>query len=331
MPNHRHRSGASDASADSAGEGLTRDPLEWPVRAGAVDDVLCAMELRVTARRRRRRRLQLATSAFTVLLVGGALGWNLRSTIPDDAVAGAPPASATISLPDRQVLPDGSIVELRNGARVTVAFSDAFRRVALEAGEAHFQVAHSAERPFLVTAEGVEFRAVGTAFSVQLGADAVELLVTEGQVAVDKSAGSSATKTTAEPVETRSTSRAAGDIPPPLALVGAGNRVVVSTRSETKRIAPAVEIVSEAELGTRLAWRVPRLEFSGTPLADALPLFNRHSKVNVTLGDADLGNVRLSGILRADNVDTLLALLEDSYGIRVQKRSATEIVLHKRH
>ena len=78
-----------------------------------------------------------------------------------------------------------------------------------------------------------------------------------------------------------------------------------------------------------MAWRVPRLEFSGTPLADAIPLFNQYGNVRLVLGDTDVAKVRLSGVLRADNMDTLLGLLGESYGIRVEKRSGNEIVLRR--
>jgi transmembrane sensor len=61
--------------------------------------------------------------------------------------------------------------------------------VVLERGEAHFQVAKNPARPFVVVARGVEIRAVGTAFSVGLESTRVEVLVTEGQVAVETASG----------------------------------------------------------------------------------------------------------------------------------------------
>jgi transmembrane sensor len=85
--------------------------------------------------------------------------------------------------------------------------------------------------------------------------------------------------------------------------------------------------VPAAELAERLAWRVPRLEFSQTPLAEALELFNRHSRVRLVLGDADLGNLHLSGIVRADNTAALLQLLKSDFGLRSEPRGENEIVL----
>src|SRR5437660_1453063 len=76
-----------------------------------------------------------------------------------------PPSSAVVLRPEKQILADGSVVELKSGAEIAVDFTGAYRRVALKRGEAHFQVAHQS-RPFVVTAGPIEFRAVGTAFAV---------------------------------------------------------------------------------------------------------------------------------------------------------------------
>jgi transmembrane sensor len=76
-----------------------------------------------------------------------------------------------------------------------------------------------------------------------------------------------------------------------------------------------------------MSWRVPRIEFTATPLADAVPLVARYSNLRIAFGDPELANVRVSGLLRADNMDMLLTLLQQSYGMRVEQRSAGDIVL----
>ncbi|OHE82254.1 MAG: hypothetical protein A3G75_15480, partial [Verrucomicrobia bacterium RIFCSPLOWO2_12_FULL_64_8] len=84
----------------------------------------------------------------------------------------------------QRVLPDGSIIDLNQGAAVAVNSTAGDRRVRLEKGEAHFTVAKDAARPFIVTARGVDVRAVGTAFDVRMDSATVEVLVTEGRVEV---------------------------------------------------------------------------------------------------------------------------------------------------
>src|SRR3546814_10056817 len=54
--------------------------------------------------------------------------------------------------------------------------------ITLEEGEAWFQVAHDAHRPFVVDVGSVRIRAVGTAFSVRRNPEGVDVMVTEGVV-----------------------------------------------------------------------------------------------------------------------------------------------------
>jgi transmembrane sensor len=284
-------------------------PVDWTVETGAVDDVLEAMEASLARRRvARRAQARLVTSAFAAAaLVAAAFMWQRNGSTSD----GEAVRSAFITQPERRVLPDGSVVELRHGARVMVDFSDALRRVQLVQGEAHFQVAKNPERPFVVAAGGVEVRAVGTAFAVEFGAKAVEVLVTEGRVSV------------ASGLATESVPAA------PWVYLDAGHNAVVDLAPAPTVTPPQIAALTPADIGTRLAWRVPRLEFSGTPLAEALALIRRHQPVRVELADASLGEVRVSGILRADNVANLWRLLEEQHGIRVVRQSDDTVVLSR--
>ena len=63
-------------------------------------------------------------------------------------------------------------------------FSADLRGVELVSGQANFEVAKDASRPFVVTAGGSEVRAVGTQFDVYKTADKVTVTLIEGKVAV---------------------------------------------------------------------------------------------------------------------------------------------------
>ena len=75
-------------------------------------------------------------------------------------------------------LHDGSIVELNKGAQISIRYSGDERRVDLLSGEAYFEVAKNPDRPFIVSARGIDVKAVGTAFNVRLHNDSLEVLVT---------------------------------------------------------------------------------------------------------------------------------------------------------
>lgn len=284
--------------------------VDWAVQAGAAADIMAETRRRVA----RRKRQRLATAGSVVCLVALAgLFWFTPDRPADFA---GEPSSAVVTLPDKRVLPDGSVVEMRSGADIAVEFEAGAtgpRRVRLLAGEALFQVAKDQNRPFIVSASGIEFRAVGTSFSVQIDERQVELLVTEGTVAV-------ATKPeTGEARDADLHAQVSGT------LVTAGNRLVVDV-GETA-VVPQAESVTAGEMTRQLAWRIPRLEFTQTPLSEALPMINAHSRTRLILEDPALRQVRISGILRADNIETLLRLLAAEHGLTAEPRADGAIIL----
>lgn len=306
----------SNPGGELPAKGAGLDPLEWPWQAGAVEQVLGRIAAKVAGRRRRLRR-RLACAGAAALIVAGS-SWYGSAVAKHRFTTVAP----VVSLPASQAMPDGSVVELNVGAEIRIDFTPTLRRVELERGEAHFQVAKNKLRPFVVLAKGVEVRAVGTAFSVQVNRSRVEVLVTEGRVAVGHAAP-------AGRIPGATSSFWASRSPP--TLVGAGNGLVVPLAAPDTAISPApvVFALSEAELNRRLSWRVPKLEFSSTPLAEALPTINRYCRIQLVLGDPELGKVRLSGILRANNVETLLRVLASDYGITAERRGQAELILRK--
>ena len=292
------RAGSADEPSPVA-TGL--EALSWAVSSGAAGEVVRHVE----ARRRRRVRRRIAGVAGIACL--GLVGaWLFPQAAATSAVPPIAAVSTVVVAPETRTLADGSIVELRPGAAIRVEYGPSSRRVVLLAGEVHFQVTKDAARPFVVVASGVEVRAVGTAFSVDLGKRAVDVLVTEGRVAV-----------TSPP--------AAEEAAPAVAMVDAGQGTTVSLEVAG---AAAVRSVPSGERRERLNWRVPLLEFSGTPLAEAIPMFNRHGRRHLVL-DPTLGRLQLSGTLRADDTDSLFILLRNEFGIIAAPGSAGHTELRR--
>jgi transmembrane sensor len=80
-------------------------------------------------------------------------------------------------------LQDGTVVYLRQGARITYpsAFKGNERTVSLN-GEAFFDVAHDTRHPFIIHAGEANVQVVGTSFSVIENNNQVELIVKTGKV-----------------------------------------------------------------------------------------------------------------------------------------------------
>lgn len=287
--------------------------LAWAASSGDAQDLARRVEISV---RRKRRRGQLFAVACGACLIGLGSLWVTPRKASSAAAVPAPAVFA--SIPEDRRLPDGSLVELRPGALLTEEFSDAMRRVVLESGEAHFSVAKSPARPFVVVAGGVEVRAVGTAFAVERSRGDVKVLVTEGRVVLgEPPSGADSTDVSLRPnVRT-------------LATLGAGDQVRVAAGGAAARIgAPMVEQLSAAEMARALAWRVPQLALAATPLAELIPIFNRYGSERLVL-DPVLEDLRLGGVLRADNTHALLRLLRDEFGVEAERRGG-ELWLRRR-
>lgn len=221
--------------------------------------------------------------------------------------------TGVVKLPQQRTLPDGTVVDLKDGADIAINFTGGERLVTLIKGTTHFQVMKST-RPFIVTAAGVSVHALGTTFSVELEATKVCVLVTEGRVAVNRSAESAPV-----PVPVSAPS-AVPSVAEPLAILDAGNGVSVAISANASAVAASIASVPAGELDDRLAWRIPRLQFNGTTLSEVVAMVNRHNHVQFEIADASLEKLTLSGVLRADNVDALVALLESDFCVKAERR-----------
>jgi transmembrane sensor len=234
------------------------------------------------------------------------------------AHAPAAPQAIVHPGPERLNLEDGSVVELNTGAKVEVTFTPAERRIRLVRGEAYFTVAKNPARPFIVSANQVAVRAVGTAFSVGLAPRGISVLVTEGHVRVDEVLPPAGEKS--------ATLRA-------LSALGPGQQGVVSYAAPAPDAPPAVMTVTElspAEVEQALFWRGLRLEFAGLPLGEVVAEFNRYNRKKLVVHDAATAAIRVGGNFRADNVDAFIRLLDVGFGVSAFPAGG-EIILRKTH
>jgi transmembrane sensor len=228
-----------------------------------------------------RRHFMIGALAAATAAVTATVGWRLLDNVELHRT----------KVGERRVvaLKDGSRVTLNTASTVEVSFSGAERRVRLVRGEALFEVAHDARRPFLVDAGGARFRALGTAFNVRLRPDVVELTVTQGVVGVAAGEGA---------VETRVAAR-----------IAAGGGAVVRSGA----VAPTV--LDDQHLRQRTAWQDGVLEFDGESLAQVVGEFNRYRRQPIVIGDARLEALRIGGRFEVDEADKFLAALTSSFPI----------------
>lgn len=242
-----------------------------------------ASEAARTARGPHRRRLMFGSLAAAGAAVATTVGWRLLDNVD----------LYRTGVGERRVvaLRDGSSVTLNTASTVEVAYTDGERRVRLVRGEALFDVAHDAARPFLVDAGSARFRALGTAFNVRLRPDVVELTVTEGVVGVAAREGEVAV--------------------PVAARIAAGGGAVVRSGA----VAPTA--LDDQRLRQRTAWQEGVLEFDGESLAQVVGEFNRYRRQPIVIGDARLESLRIGGRFEVDEADKFLTALTSSFPIEV--------------
>jgi transmembrane sensor len=243
--------------------------------------------------------LPLAAAIFLVFSL--SVFWRGRG-------ADAPPQALSLpALCEQRTLDDGTVVELNRGAQIRVEYSDAIRRVVLLQGEANFSVAKNPDRPFIVDAAGVQVRAIGTVFNVRHSVDSVRVVVTEGRVQVEPR--SAAPQVTAS-------------------LLEAGQKTDIALNQPA--LAPAVVKLAAADLERELLWQPKLLDFDNVPLGAIVEEFNRRNPVHLVINDRAIAARPMTATFRSDNVEGLVRLLEENFGVRATRLSNTEIQLARK-
>ncbi len=184
------------------------------------------------------------------------------------------------------MLSDGSRMSLNTATRVLVALGREHRTVKVEDGEALFEVAKDASRPFVVKAADAEVLATGTAFVVRVTpgsqgiSDALAVTLVEGQVVVSRAKGSAAGEPLSGPM-----------------LMAPGERLRLS--GQARAATPGPVQVDRPRMDQLLAWKRGEAIFDDVSLLEAAAEMNRYSSMPIKLaGAGDLSGLRVSGVFR---------------------------------
>jgi transmembrane sensor len=203
-------------------------------------------------------------------------------------------------------LADGSAVTLNTNSRIDVEILGDRRDVHLVRGEAFFDVVHDKTRPFTVYANQYVVRDIGTAFAVHLlEKGLVNVRVTKGSVEI----------------AARTREGKVADGAKSLGVIVAGHDVVFGQKIER------AAVVSDAELGRKLAWRQGQLIYSGQPLAEVLADISRYSDIQIELADPALGNLPVGGAFSVNQTDAIFAALENNFGVHAEWIDARHVRL----
>ncbi|WP_172274538.1 FecR family protein [Caulobacter sp. RHG1] len=231
--------------------------------------------------------LAVATAMVTVS-IGGYVTWRSIAAPNFDTGVGE----------QRLVqLSDGSSVRLDTNSKVTVRYSQGARRITLARGQAYFEVAHDAARPFLVETPQASVRAIGTRFSVREDGATTKVTLVQGRIEVRDGHNASPR------------------------LLTAGEQIIA-----TQALGPVQKV--DAKVAT--SWTTGRLVFRGVPLQQALVEINRYSRKPIRLDPAYDQIETLTGAFDSADTDAMVAAVASLRGLSVEHRPDGSILLRQR-
>ena len=256
-------------------------------------------------------------SACAVLLLG-------ISVLYFDQWQGATPEEAVVDIVyttpvgerDFVRLVDGSSIKLNTDSRVQIDYTNDFRNIYFERGEAYFDVTHDANRPFVVHVGKGSVTAVGTAFTIKYNDKIVGVTVIEGIVEVN--------------------TLPANDVVTAISDKQSVKKGIVTKTSvsagQTVEFAEAihsVDTVEPGEIDHKLAWQRGMLIFDGDYLEDAVNEITRYTDAKIVINDDAIRKVQIGGYFRTGEIDAMLAAFETSFGIAVTRVNDNYILLSR--
>lgn len=240
----------------------------------------------------------VAHSAALALVVIGSTVWVGYASLQRYRDAAVGFYATSIGEQKTVVLADESTIRLNTNTFVEVDYGPGERRLRLVKGEALFTVAKRASWPFVVHAAANTVRALGTQFSVRLLQDNVEVLVTEGEVALTRSI-----------VESQPRGAGVGT-----SVLGQKQTAVIDDRAA---IPIEIATVPTTEIHRRLSWTTGVLEFNGEPLEKVVAEVGRYTPLHIRIAQPALRQLPVGGRFRVGETQALFDVIEAGFGAKV--------------
>lgn len=314
--------------------------LAVPLERASMPPVGKGPERQAVLERSSRRPVRWAALAAGPFLVAVAIGFTLLMRGPEaDRYFESNGLYATaVGQQKATTLADGSEVILNTNSQMRVSYDADSRDIYLLQGEALFTVARNAERPFRVYAGDGRIEALGTAFSVYLNGEDVNVTVTEGRIAlasmrVSRSKDYQPSASLPQPPEVEGSSfDRENDLIESLGTLTAGQVATIRSAAaeEAAGAIGALEVsepIAPDKLAERLAWREGILLFSGDTLEEVVNEVSRYTTVSIEIPDASVRSMRIGGRFPVGQTEVMLAALETNFNLRVTHLGHDRVVI----
>ncbi|MDB5977303.1 MAG: hypothetical protein JWR07_4063 [Nevskia sp.] len=199
-------------------------------------------------------------------------------------------------------LADDTVVHLNSDSALAVHFDEHHRDVEVERGQALFEVAKDATRPFQVRAGTSVIEDIGTVFDVFRQDAQTVVTVVEGQVTVWDSAS------LLLPAPATSPSSALLTKPQPLADLRAGDQVRIAQTGQ-------VETRRAANVQKATAWVRNEIVFDRDSIASVAAEFNRYNRIQIKVDDPRVAAMPISGVFHTYDIESFADFLNGLHGV----------------
>lgn len=232
-------------------------------------------------------------------------------------------------------LADGSTVLLNADSQLVVSLSKATRDIWLQKGEAHFDVAKDKARPFNVYATNGRVQAVGTAFSVDVADESLEVLVTEGRIKLgfiepEVANAELGTVFMDGSVANQAYSQKLEDV----AYMSAGEYINVDSIADmaTARVDVTRQLrhLSPSEISAKEAWKSGEIMFNGESLKEVVKQLKRYNTTDIVITDPSIAELTIGGRFKWNHLDSLMQNLELNFNLEVRKTDDGKLVISRK-
>jgi transmembrane sensor len=241
----------------------------------------------------------LAVAATVAVLLAG--GWWYAQHVRVPAHTSGTTLTESVAKPgakSRLLLSDGTVVWLNSGSRLNYpsSFNDSIREVTLE-GEAYFDVAKAAGKPFIVHTRDIRIHVLGTVFNVKCYPEdnQTEATLISGLVQVSKTGDSSGETMLLHPHEKVVVKKQDEAAPTPKTLI---------LRQLKKNITDTALVET--------AWVYNKLVFDGEDFRQISNEMERWYNVKVTIHNDAVANYRFHAKFEHETITEVLTALQVS-------------------
>jgi ferric-dicitrate binding protein FerR (iron transport regulator) len=194
-----------------------------------------------------------------------------------------------------QVLPDGSKVTMNKNAVLSYKkdFKGSTRSVKLDQGEVFFDVSPDKSKPFIIDADKVSIRVLGTSFNVKRNSDLTEVIVESGLVGVSLK-----------------------------------NQQIELKKGE-KVLIKGTNALLQKELSNDNLYNYYRTNIfvaENTPLWRMVEILNEAFQSKIEIADPKLRDLTLNTTFKGESLDTILHVISETLGINVQREDGKIIL-----